>query len=408
MSERLIFVESNTTGTGILALATAQRLGLEPLLLTGSPDRYVGLADTGAEVMYCDTNTFDALLGTVARLPDTVVGVTTTSEFYLAASAALAGRLGLPGNPPEAVRLCRNKATMRAVLDEAGVDQPRFVAVRDHQRLTSALRHVGLPCVVKPVDESGSQDVRLCRFEAQVRAQVRRVLAARVNARGQRSVGVALIEEYLEAPEYSVEMFHTGGVAHCVGVTAKQVTDGPFFVESGHHYPADLDPATASVLVSTVTKALEVVGIREGPTHTEVKLLPERAAIIEINARLAGGMIPELIRMVDGVDLVAQQIRASVGLPVELAPVPGGDRCVGIRFVTAHRAGQVREVSGVERVRTIPAVRDAFVRIGPGDLVTPAENAYHRVGHVIAAGLDPAAVDATLDSALNQIRITTT
>lgn len=409
MPGRLIFLESNTTGTGMLALRTAARLGLDPVLLTSDPGRYLGLAATGAQVLPCDTNSAAVLAETVLSQRARPAGVTTTSEFYLAAVAELTERLGLPGNPAAAIRLCRDKASMRQALADsgpAGVDQPRFVAVRDVRQLASALRAVGLPCVVKPVNESGSQDVRLCRSEPQARAHLERVLAARVNARGQPAAGVALVEQYLPAPEYSVEMFSIGGEAHCIGITAKCVAGDPYFVEAGHYYPADLEETSARSVLHAVRAALTALGIGQGPTHTEVKVTPDGVAIIEINARLAGGMIPELIRMVDGIDLIEQQIRAAVGLPVLLDPVSGADRCAGIRFVTATRAGTVLEVTGLDRAGAQAGVRAVSVRVQPGASVRPARNAYERLGHVIATGPDRQAVQRRLDRAIGSIRLT--
>jgi cysteine synthase A len=403
--DRLIFVESDTSGTGMPALTTAARLGLEPVLLTSGPQRYTGLADTGAEVVECDTNSFEALVDVTSRWRREIVGVTTTSEFYLLAVAELARYLGLPGNPPAAVRLCRNKAGMRGALAAAEIGQPRFVVVRDHRRLAPTLGEIGLPCVVKPVDESGSQDVRLCRSEPQVRSHLREILATRVNARDQPSAHVALVEEYLEGPEYSVEMFSTAGVARCVGITAKSVTGDPYFVEAGHHYPAGLDPDTSRLLITTTRRALSAVGIREGPTHTEVKLLTDRAAIVEINARLAGGRIPELIKLVDRIDLLEQQIRAAAGRPVDLTRMPGGDKVGGIRFLTVDTPGTVLDVAGVDQARAVPGVRRVSVPLRPGVQVSPPRSGEDRVGHVIAGGPDQRSVDASLNRATNLIRI---
>jgi S-sulfo-L-cysteine synthase (3-phospho-L-serine-dependent) len=238
-----------------------------------------------------------------------------------------------------------------------------------------------------------------------VRAHLRQILSTRVNAREQPSARVALVEEYLDGPEYSVELFSTAGVARCVGITAKSVTGDPYFVEAGHQYPAGLDPDMSRLLITTVRRALVAVGVREGPTHTEVKLLSDRAAIVEINARLAGGLIPELIKLVDRIDLVEQQIRAAVGRPVELTRVPGPDKVGGIRFVTVDTAGTVLDVAGVDQARAVPGVRQVSVPLRPGAQVNPARNAYDRVGHVIAGGADRRSVDASLNRAAGLIRI---
>jgi cysteine synthase A len=398
---RLIFVESNTTGTGMLALRTAGRMGFEPVLLTSEPKRYAGLAETAATVVRCDTNDAAEVLAAVRRWPTGVAGVTTTSEFYLTAVAETAEALGLPGNPPDAVRLGRDKAQARAALAAAGVGQPRFAAVRDEAAVPAALDRVGLPCVVKPVDESGSQHVRLCRTPAQVWEQVRLILAAPANVRGQPAKRTALVEEFLEGQEFSVELFSVDGVAHPVGITAKTTGGDPWFVETGHAYPAPDDPA----VVGVAAQALAVLGVRQGPTHTEVRVRPGRAAIIEVNVRLAGGMIPEMIRLVDGVDLLEQQLRLAVGRAVDLKPTPGPDRAGGIRFVTAAREGTVTSVHGLDEASALPCVRRVSVSASPGRPVGPARDAYGRLGHVIATGPGQAAVQADLEKALELIRV---
>lgn len=164
--------------------------------------------------------------------------MTTTSDFYVPAVAGLTDWLGLAGNTADAVAACRNKATTRRVLRDAGVGQPRFAILTDAADVDGAVRAVGLPCVVKPADDSGSNGVLLCSTAEEVAAHAERVLAVTANARGLPTARTVLLEEYLDGPEFSVEMFSHDGVATCVGITAKQVTVSPHFVETGHLFPA--------------------------------------------------------------------------------------------------------------------------------------------------------------------------
>ncbi|MFD1546313.1 ATP-grasp domain-containing protein [Nonomuraea guangzhouensis] len=398
MRRCLAFIEANTTGTGMMALRTARDLGLEPLFFTGRPERYRGLAGAGAEVVLCDTNDTAALRAAVARWADRLCGVTTTSDFYVAAAAELAAALGLPGNPPEVVRLCRDKGRMRRALAGAGVRQPRFEVITEPGQVPSALARVGLPCVAKPVDGSGSEHVRLCESEEEALDHVGQVLAVRTNVRGQASAGAVLLEEYLRGPEFSVETFHVRGEPTCVGVVAKTVTGHPYFVESGHVYPAPLAPLEGEAIVATTQAALAAVGVRDGPTHTEVKLLPDGVAIVEINPRLAGGMIPELVRLVDGLDLLEQQLRGAAGMPVTLATRRRG--YAGVRFLTAERAGVLRTAAGWREAELLPGVESVVVTAEPGTRVSPPRSAYDRLGHVIARGRTVRELSARLEAAV--------
>ncbi|MFD9269082.1 pyridoxal-phosphate dependent enzyme [Streptomyces goshikiensis] len=400
----LLFVESNTTGTGMAALRLARELDFTPVLLTGEPTRYTGLDDTGAEVVVCDTNSLPALREAVqARFrAQEIAGITTTSDFYVPTVAELATWLGAPGNPAEAMRTCRDKAKLRETLARAGVRQPRFVVVRDAAAGVTAAAKVGLPCVVKPVDDSGSTNVLRCTSAEEVSAHVAHILARTVNARGLPTAGAALVEELADGPEYSVETFSVEGRHHCVGITAKSVTGTPYFVEHQHLFPAPVSQAVAEELARTARAALTAAGVRSGPTHTELRLVADGPVIIEVNPRLAGGMIPEMIRLATGTGLLEQQVRAATGQEPLLEPE--FSRQGGIRFLIAERAGRVLAIEGADRAAAVAGVDRVTVTVRPGAEVRPAQDAYGRLGYIIATSERPEEIEDVLDAAEREIR----
>ncbi|MEU3060568.1 pyridoxal-phosphate dependent enzyme [Streptomyces subrutilus] len=399
LRRHLLFVESNTTGTGMLALERARELGTVPVLLTGDPGRYRGLEATGAEVVRCDTNSAAALRAAVQERfrREEIAGVTTTSDFYVPSAALLAQWLGLPGNPPGAMAVCRDKSALREALHAAGVRQPRYALVRAPGDVAAAVARTGLPCVVKPADDSGSTNVLLCTDEAQVRAHAERVLAIGTNVRGMPTARTVLVEEYLDAPEYSVEMFSWDGRAECVGITAKSVTATPHFVEHRHLFPAPLPAATAQRITETVTAALDAAGVRLGATHTEVKLTADGPALIEINPRPAGGMIPELIRLATGLDLLQEQLRAALGRAPRLKAEAAGH--AGIQFLLADADGTLAAARGAEAAAAVDGVQSVLVTAAPGTAVRRPRSASDRLGHVIARHPLPEGVHAALDEA---------
>lgn len=403
---KLIFVESNTTGTGMLALRVAARLGTAPVLLTGRPDRYAGLSGIRCEIVECDTNDQAVLREAVRRLVSggaELAGITTTSEFYLAHAAELGGEFGRPANPVQACLTCRDKTRTRQALAAAGVRQPAFAVIRNPAEVAAAVAAIGLPCVLKPADDSGSNLVLLCGSEREAVRHAEEMLAVTTNVRGQRTAGIALVEEYLPGFELSVEMFSVAGTATCVGITRKTVAGLPHFVEIGHMFPAGLPDEVAAEVTGTVERALAAAGWEFGASHVEVKLTPAGPAIVEINARLAGGMIPELVRLATGIDLLEQQLRASAGLPVRLKAARA--RHAGIRFIVAPRAGTLVEVAGTAKARAGPGVDSVVVTMAEGSWVRPARNAYDRLGYLIAVGDSVPEVDAALDAACDHIEV---
>lgn len=405
MSKWLLFIESNTTGTGLLALQQTLALGVTPALLTNRPARYVGLDPAIWRTIECDTNSLAALKQTIETTftLDEIAGIATTSEFYIETVAELTTAYGLSGNPATAMRACRNKALTRLALFAAGVLQPRFTIVCGEDEIQPALESIGLPCVVKPADDTGSNLVRLCHTEQEVTDQAHQILALKTNMRGQPTSQTVLVEEFLDAPEYSVEMFSWQGNTTCVGVTEKHLLGLPHFVEHRHIFRANLPDAAVAQICAAVQRALAVVGVTTGATHTEVKLTPAGCAIVEINARLAGGMIPELVRHATGIDLLEQQLRAALGHAPAVTPVT--DESAGIQFIVSDRAGTLVAVEGVDAARAVPGVAQVTITARPDTAVVPPRNAYDRLGYIIVHSPVYAETVARLAQATAQIKL---
>lgn len=396
-TRHLLFLEANTSGTGMLALHTARALGVTPVLLTNRPERYAGLADADCEVLRCDTGSIAALRVAIKDRfrRDELAGLTTTSDFYVTAAAELADWLGLPRNPADAMRVCRDKSLLRARLSTADVPQPLYATVRAGTEIPTALAEVGLPCVVKPVDDSASNGVLLCTTAEQVVAHVTHILATTVNVRGLPTAGAVLLEEYLDGPELSVELFSFAGETRLVGITEKTVSAPPHFVEQRHIFPACLPDQVAGEVERVARQAVEAAGVTLGATHTEVKLTPAGVAVIEINPRLAGGMIPALIQHATGVDLLEQQVRVAAALPLLLTPQH--DRHAGIQFLLADRPGVLSRVDGLAAARLL--VAEVAVTARPGATVGRPRSGYDRLGHVIVHADGHDGVSAALDAA---------
>ena len=237
----LALVESNTTGTGRAFAVAARARGLRPVLLSGRPDRYPWVAEDAVDVVLADTTrTASVVAAARAAGGGALAGVTTSSEYFVAVTARAAATLGLPGADPAAVQRCRDKRGQRHAFADFGVPAPAFATAGTPKEAVEAATEVGFPVVVKPADGTGSRGVRLCADPVEVSEHTATLLARRHDERGQPTLPAVLIEQYISGPEVSVETFGTA----LVGITVKHLGPQPFFVESGHDFPAcptDLD-----------------------------------------------------------------------------------------------------------------------------------------------------------------------
>jgi biotin carboxylase len=381
----LVLVESNTTGSGRLFCARARDLGLRPVVLARDPARYPWLADDRIDTRRVGGVDPAAVRELVDRLDPPVAGVTSSSEYFVATAGEVARGLGLPHPDPDAVRACRDKATQRERLRDAGVPGAGFAAATTPAGAVAAADRLGYPVVVKPVAGSGSIATRRCPDAAAVAAAARAVLATDPRELALPPQRAVLVEAYLSGPEFSVETFDDA----VVGVTRKHLGPEPHFVEVGHDFPAALDPATRAAVGETARAALRALGLGWGPAHVELRVTATGPRIVEVNPRLAGGMIPRMVQAATGVDLIGQTVARAAGHPTDLTPT--ATRAAAIRFLVAETAGHLVEVEGVAEARRVPGVVEVGLTRAPGQDLVLRHSFQDRLGYVVAAGPDPAA-----------------
>lgn len=404
MPADVIFIESNTSGTGRLFARWARALGYRPVLLTGAPARYAYAAADRIETRVLDTSDEAALLHACGELHarQGVAGVTTSSDYYVATAAMVAAALGLPGPDPDALRAVRDKETQRRRLAAAGVPVPAARGASSVAEAREAAMALGLPVVVKPVMGSGSNGVRLCASPEEVAAHAGALLAREHNERGLPVPRRILVESLATGQEYSVEILSRA----IAGVTRKHLGAPPCFVESGHDYPAPIPDPLAASLGEVARAAVDALGLSWGPAHVELRATEDGPRIIEVNPRLAGGFIPELVRHASGIDLIEQTMRLVTGQPVTLAPV--ARRHAAIRFFMAPATGTLAGVDGLEAARATRDVAEVQVYPALGARVALHGDFRDRAGHVLACADSPAAAQRAAETSLSHLRLRVT
>lgn len=396
MAELMVFVESNTTGTGRLFALRARELGLVPYLLSAEPERYPYVAELDLAHARCRTDSVAAVVEACEALAGEhrIAGVMSSSDYFVATAAGVARALGLPGEDPQRLAAARDKSYQRQRFAECGVGSPRFYRVGSVGEAVRAAVRLGWPVVVKPTSRSGSIGVRRCDTVAQVVAQVSQLLATTVDERGNRLPAGILVESYLAGPEVSVELL--GG--QVCAVVSKRLDQSRGFLEVGHDVPAVLDAAVHTAVTTTAGQALAALGLGWGAAHVELRVVRDRAYVVEVNPRLAGGMIPQAIRAATGRDLIAELVAVSAGRQ----PVPRPARCAyaSIRFLVPDRDGEVASVPDPATARALPGVVEAVVTVRPGQTIVRQGNFLDRAGYVLATGQTPQQAAARAEQAV--------
>ncbi len=361
------------------AIRLAKEGGLETVVVDGDPTApCASWADRFEAIDLKDKEKIETLARSL-RDDGGLAGIMTAGTDFSAVVAWVAERLDLPGIPYEAALDASDKERMRRRFQAAGVPSPDFVILRSVPDGSHNLPFA-YPVVVKPVDNMGS---RGCR-----RVDAGEDLASAVaDALGYSRSGRAIVEEYMEGPEFSVDAVVHEGVLRVCGLADRHIFFPPYFIEMGHTIPADLDAETLRRLLEVFQQGVRALGITRGAAKGDLKLTRRGPMIGEIAARLSGGyMSGWTYPYASGVEPTRGAIAVAIGRD------PGDLRATR-DWVCAERAfisipGGVRGISGQEQARALPFVQDLFFRVAPGSRVRFPENNVTKCGNVIAAAPD--------------------
>ena len=137
----------------------------------------------------------------------------------------VAEELGLNGNSLETTDVSTNKYLMRQIFKKNGDPSPKSMKVD----LDTDLDKINIiyPVIVKPTDRSGSRGIFKVEDSRDLADSVKKSVEQSFEKK-------ALIEEFAEGNEYSVEYISYHGEHHFLTLTKKITTGAPNFIEKAH------------------------------------------------------------------------------------------------------------------------------------------------------------------------------
>jgi formate-dependent phosphoribosylglycinamide formyltransferase (GAR transformylase) len=408
MPARVMLILPTETYRATAFLRAAGALGLDIVVASNEAPTLESLMD--GRVLTLDlrhpSDSGDRAAGFATTWPvDAVVGV---DEASVVTAAYLAERLDLARrNPIDAVEATRDKRLLRQRLSSAGIPQPRYVALdigAGESMLDDAIRMIGLPCVVKPVDLAASRGVIRADSRAEVIAAVRRVgeMLRAICIDG--STPPLLIEAYVDGVEVAVEGLVRDGVVDVIALFDKpNPLIGPFFEETLYVAPSRLDRTSQRAVVDSVQRAVAALGLRHGPIHAEVRIAEDECVVIEVAARSIGGLCAQVIHLEcddqPDVERSLEEVilRHACGLP--LGAMRLADGACGVFMLPIRTGGVLERVTGLEDAGAVPRIAGVTMSVPLGERVTPLPEGDRYLGFIFARGDSPADVERSLRQA---------
>lgn len=281
----------------------------------------------------------------------------------------------LPGINYETAIKATDKGEMIKAFEAAGVEHPWYHIIPSPEALETAIDRITYPCIMKPTDNAGSRGVVLCHSREELENEYE---YSRHESRG----GAVIIEEYLQGPEFSIEVMAVDGEPHVLQITDKLTTGAPHFVEMGHSQPTRQNEENRAKIKDLACRAVKAVGIHVGPAHVEMILTKDGPKMVELGARMGGDCITtHLVPLSTGIDMVGCTIRLACGEKIDIEPKY--NKGSAIRYFDAHN-GMIKAIEGIYEAKKMPGVQEISIVHQVGETVGEIGSSTDRVGFVIA------------------------
>lgn len=292
----------------IIAIKKARSMGLYTILCDYYPDN-PGIKF--ADEFFCISTTDKEAVLKLAKKKKINGILAYASEPAVMTAAYVCREMNLPTDPFDSIEILSLKDLFRGFQRENGFNCPnsgRYISLDEAVR---SLPDFNMPVMVKPVDSSGSKGISAVhkqdRFEASFyRAMERSRLKA------------VLVEEFVNMKHecmiggdcYIID----GKLAFCGFLNSHRDDFTNPFVPVGTSYPPFVEQKKLNRVRNEIQRMIDLLGLKNGALNIEILFdKNDDLYIIEIGHRNGGNMIPDLLEMVTGVDLVKAGIDSALG-----------------------------------------------------------------------------------------------
>ena len=406
-----VLVLATTTGYQIRSFGeAAEKLGVRLIFASDRCDQLSDpWSDRAIPVRFWDeAASVDAVVAACTDTrPDGIIAV---GDRPAVLAACIAEALGLPGNPPSAVRASRNKLASRRAFKAAGLLTPSFTDVSIADDPSALAADCTFPAVVKPLALSGSRGVmrvdRASDFVWAFERLGRLLVSPDIVSERDDAHGRALIESYIPGNEFAIEGVMTAGVFTPFVIFDKpEPLVGPFFEETIYVTPSRASHAVQQAIVDQVAAAGRALGLRHGPIHAECRVNTKGVYVLEVASRPIGGLCARAVRFDDSLhprtlapsSLEEVLLRHALGEDISRwTPV---ERAAGVMMIPIPKRGVYRGVTNVEAALAVAGVDEVVITAKVDEVLLPLPEGRSYLGFIFASGDDPARVEQSLRDA---------
>jgi biotin carboxylase len=376
----IVFIETNKSGSSREAIKAAERLGYFTVLFTNKQifiQQRTEFPDVH-QMTLVEISNYDELKKNISKLQEQgkqITGIMSFVDPFVHVAAALSEEFCSSVVSADPILKMENKVLTREVLEGLPITSHYEIYTPEYS-LENFIEHATnhLPLIVKSPTSAGSKDVLLANNENELKLAIQKLL---------KKNELILLEEYLEGPQYLVEVLVHNEIAHIVAIIEQQISFSERFIVTGYCLLPYMEQSLYDGILESVGSVVKAFQMKNGAFHVEMRLVNGLWKLIEINPRIAGGAMNQIIKVGYGINLVEETIQLMLGNEPNLTKKHS--KFVYAHYLTVDSRGKLIKVKGKERSSRYPGVEEVYIKPRQGQILRPPVSMGDRCGYILAS-----------------------
>lgn len=231
--------------------------------------------------------------------------------------------------------------------------------------------NIKYPVLVKPVDSSGSRGITICHNREELEA------AVEVGRKASKT-GKVLIERYMDGREVTVFWTFQDGNYYLSALANRHVKhnqgDDIIPLPVGYTFPSVYLPKYRKEVEENCKNMFRFLGIKNGMMFMQCKVEDGTCYVYDLGYRLTGSLEYKILERVCGYNplemMICHALTGKMGEEsiAEKAKPEFAFPAFNVSCLCAP--GKIKEITGIEEVRSMPDVEDVVVAHYPGETIT--------------------------------------
>lgn len=279
--------------------------------------------------------------------------VTACADQVLQIVAKVSERLGLPCYiDHHTATLVSDKKYMKDIFVKNGVPTAKHVVMGTFEE--EKVKDFQFPLIVKPVDSYSSRGVRKVLNNEEMRmAFEEAVVISRTKT--------AIVEEFIEGEELTVDVYVESGVAHVLTVSiSDKIADKDRFVIYRTKNPAPISDSVKVQIQDTAQKIADAFNLKDSPMLIQMISDGKRISVLEFCARTGGSIKFRLIKKASGFDVIKAVADLTMGKKPRVGKLASESKYITNTFLYC-KPGVFDHAEGFEELKNEGVISEYYI-----------------------------------------------